>query len=320
MLNNNQNTQQATKEKNEAERIETIMNFDELDDGSDPNADLYLLKDAMHTPMKMGSKATSSEMDSSTQLHIPKPDSMLNESLSPSLSWVRDVLREEAISISPHHLSVLTSFEQNCPKLWLATIELIQTLILDDLGLDVADHPDFEKKFKGCLVKVELEINCNQLPTIYYFEDSTLQSYAWALMDLDYFDERKIGDYIFFKHLSDDTPMASMPNLDLESSIDPNDDSVYSSIHKNLEKSIKKINENSENPLAQEILSNFKANQKKLEAISLNPEFNEFMGFDTDELEKDAEDILFMEIAVMLAQKIVFSFESFVLSIFVQKK
>jgi len=323
MLNNTQNNQ-ATKEKADAERTETIMNFDELDDGSDPNADLHLLRDAVHT-MKMKSEiqvqVSASQNDTATDIATDSQPKQFEESFIlddkslPSFLWIRDLLREEAIAISLHHLDILTDFEQDQPKLWSATVRLIHALILDELGIDAMDRLDFEKQFKGCLIKVELEINCNQLPTIYYFEDKSLQTYAWALMDLDFVDEKKIGDYVFFKHSAEDPkPSAFTQGLDLDDVIKTHDE-AHTNIHKNLEKALGRIQENSDDPYVQEVFASFKADQKKLENISLNPEFNEFMGFDRDDEEMDETDISFMEIAVMLSQKILFSFERLILLI-----
>lgn len=317
--NNNLNTT-ATNEKIEAERTETIMNFDDLDDGSDPNADLDLRIDTMYT-MKMGSNPTISESDIK-DLGVHESARSLDQNLLPSLSWIKEFLYEEMSTISPTHLECLAHLEEDQPKLWSAILHLVHELILEDLGLDVAEHPEFEKKFKGYLIKLELEINCNQLPTIYYFEDKTLTTYAWALMDLDFVDQKEIEGYVFFKHLTDE------PSLDIDQDIDTDteqDQYLFSTrpnglehtkFHKNLEKSLKQASAHRKNPLVKEALSNFQEKQKKLEKISENESFAKFMGFDDDgNDEKGESDILFMEIAVLLSQKVLFNIQRLIISI-----
>ncbi len=306
MINDNENLK-ATSEKTEAERIEVIMNFDELDDGSDPNADFDLLIDAMQT-IKIKSESmlqSNTETTENPEQSITTDDGSLS-----SFSWIRESLREEAMAVSSQHLDILSAFERDQPKLWLATLHLIHDLILEDLGLNATQHPEFEKQFRDCLVKLELEINCNLLPSIYYFEEKTSTPFAWALMDLNFVDQKKIGDYVFFKHLLEDESLASQQFSGMEEEI------LDSKFQENLVKSFQRINENQDDPLVQSAVSDFREKQKKLESLSESKEFCEFMGFDKDEKNLEESDILFMEIAVMLSQKVLLNLHRLALKLF----
>ena len=306
MMNDNENSK-ATSEKTEAERIEVIMNFDELDDGSDPNADLDLLLDTMQT-IKMKSESVL-QCNMETAENPEQPIATDDEPLS-SFSWIRESLREEAMAVSSQHLDILSAFERDQPKLWSATLHLIHDLILEELGIHATQHSEFEKQFKGCLVKLELEINCNLLPTIYYFEEKTSTPYAWALMDLNFVDQKKIEDYVFFKHLLEDESSASQQFSEI------GDDLLDAKFQENLVKSFQRVSENPDDPLVQSIVSNFREKQKKLENLSEIKEFYEFMGFDKDEKDLEESDISFMEIAVMLSQKVLFNLYRLALKLF----
>ncbi len=302
MMKNDEQKKSTTEEQIELESTETIMNFDDLDDGSDPNADLSNLVTLLNkTAHSMNTQAASSSKTS----HNGTKDETLSDLIKtakPSLFWIKEFLHEDATLVSPQHKEILINFENDQPRLCLAILELIDSIIIEDLGADIVQHSDFEKKFKGYLIKIEIEINCNQLPTIYYFEDKSLKTYAWSLMDLDFVSQTEIEGYVFFKHSVEDD-IVDDENFEINDS-----EKAHVKFQKNLEKTLKQANVDLGDPAIQGLLSCFQESQNKLDMLADNKEFREFMGIDVGE-DRDESEILFMEIAVLLSQKIFFNLQ-----------